>query len=105
MSNGKFSIQVLYPASAAPTFNMDYYINVHVKKATNAFKDAGILSCIVSQLDPSSGYCVSTMMIFESKEAVEKNMSGPVAEELRNDVPNFSSVEPISLAGGVVSML
>ncbi|KAJ5191847.1 uncharacterized protein N7498_010832 [Penicillium cinerascens] len=99
MSSQQVLVQVIYPTSAAPNFNMEYYLNNHIPLVKKRWGPQGLQSCTVIAGAKDTGYHVQAMMIWKNLASFE-NVKG--AEEVREDIKNFTDVAPYRWVGSVV---
>ncbi|KAI1845505.1 hypothetical protein JX266_008363 [Neoarthrinium moseri] len=93
-------INVLYPASAASGFDLDYYLHTHMPLVDKHWRPHGLLGWTVAVMDGStSGYHVQAIMTFEDLEAFESVME---MGEIMADINNFTSARPVRWVGKVV---
>jgi len=93
---------VLYPRKEGSTFNKEYYLKTHMPLAMKNWKDHGLKSYAVSELNADGPYAISTVMEFDSPESVGKALQSEGTKEVMEDVKNFSSETPILVHGNVV---
>jgi uncharacterized protein (TIGR02118 family) len=93
---------VLYPRKEGSTFDKEYYVKTHMPLAMKHWKEHGLKSYAVSELNADSPYSISTVMEFDSVESVGKALQSPGTKEVMDDVKNFSSEAPILVHGSVV---
>ncbi|KAI4919070.1 uncharacterized protein J4E92_008714 [Alternaria infectoria] len=93
---------VLYPRKEGSTFNKEYYLKTHMPLAMKNWKDHGLKSYAVSELNADGPYAISTVMEFDSLESVGKALQSEGTKEVMEDVKNFSSETPILVHGNVV---
>jgi uncharacterized protein (TIGR02118 family) len=97
MEKGMIKITVLYPFSEGKTFNMDYYLNKHLKLVKDSMGDflkavsveKGLAGAFPGSPAP---YFAMGNMYFDSLEEFQKAFAG--AENLMADIPNFTDTEP-----------
>ncbi|KAE8141392.1 hypothetical protein BDV38DRAFT_279292 [Aspergillus pseudotamarii] len=99
MSSEQIFVQVVYPTSAASTFNMEYYLNHHIPLVKKRWGPQGLQSCSVVTGDKDAGYHVQATMVWKNR-ASYGNMTG--VEEVRGDVKNFTDVAPYRWVGSIV---
>jgi uncharacterized protein (TIGR02118 family) len=92
-------LTILYPNTDGATFDLDYYLDVHVpmskryqEPALKSFTvDVGTGTGIPDEKPP---FLVIANLVYESMDAfVEVFM--PHMEELQNDIKNYTNVAPI----------
>lgn len=64
-----------------------------------AWKDFGLLGWEVVHYAEGGPYQISAVLKWESPEAFAKAASGPAAQEVFSDVPNFTTAQPVLLNG------
>ncbi len=97
MKKGMIKITVLYPFSEGKSFNMDYYLNSHLKMVRESMGDflkgvsveKGITGMVPGSPAP---YFALGNMYFDSLETFQKALEG--AGNLMTDIPNFTNTEP-----------
>jgi uncharacterized protein (TIGR02118 family) len=100
------TLNVLYPNRDGATFDMDYYLTSHVPMLKRVFGNA-LKGCTVEQGlgGPAPGskaeFAVLCHLRFDSVESYQQAI-GPVAEQVRNDVANYSSEAPVIQLSDVV---
>lgn len=100
------TLDVVYPNRDGATFDMDYYLASHIPMLRRVLGSA-LKGCIVEQglsgRDPGTKpeFAVLCQLRFESVESFQQAI-GPVAEQIRNDVANYSSDAPITQLSEVI---
>lgn len=97
MEKGMIKITVLYPYSEGKTFNMDYYLNRHLKLVKDSMGDflkavsveKGLAGALPGTQAP---YLAMGNLYFDSLEDFQKAFAG--AGNLMADIPNFTDSEP-----------
>jgi uncharacterized protein (TIGR02118 family) len=100
------SVMVLYPNKPGSRFDMDYYVDRHLKLVRERLAPMGMRSMTYiaeAALDPSAGpqtYRLVADLRFDDMEATRRALEahGP---ETQTDIANFTDVEPIILIGEV----
>jgi uncharacterized protein (TIGR02118 family) len=93
------TVNVLYPNNDGAKFDMDYYLASHIPMLRRELGSA-LKGCVVEQglggRDPGTKaeFAVLCHLRFDSVESYQQAM-GPVGEQVRNDVANYSSEAPI----------
>ncbi len=93
-------VTVMYPESEGATFNMDYYLNSHLKMVEEklggmGLKGARVLKGIAGGTPGSAApYRVMAVVDFESAEAFQAAVSAH-GDEIFGDVPNFTNITPV----------
>jgi uncharacterized protein (TIGR02118 family) len=92
-------VTVLYPNKPDAKFDLDYYVNKHIKTADEKLVSMGMVK---SEVDKGIGgmqagspppYVVMAYMVFNSIEDFQKAL-GAHGDELTADIPNFTNIEP-----------
>lgn len=96
MSSQQVVLQVIYPLSAASSFNMEYYLNSHVPMVKKRWGPQGLQSCVVTTGAKDAGYHVQTTLIWENMASLENVKD---ADVVREDVKNFTDVPPYRWVG------
>lgn len=98
------SLQVIYPITDGTHFDMEYYLDAHMK-IVGAHMGEHIKSTLVTKglaggPDTPPGFYAVASIVFADQAAMDAGMaaSGPVMA----DVPNFTNVRPQVLVGEVV---
>lgn len=92
-------VSVLYPYEEGKKFDMEYYCNKHMPMVKEKLGDVLKGTAVEegrSGLEPGSNptYIAMGHMYFDSLKEFQ-NAFGPHAEEIRNDLPNYTVIEPI----------
>ncbi|GKZ40188.1 hypothetical protein AbraIFM66950_003051 [Aspergillus brasiliensis] len=98
MSPKQVAVQVIYPASAASSFNKEYYLNTHIPLAKSRWGPEGLLSWAVFAGGEGTGYSVQAVLIWKSLEAY----NAQTEEEVVNDIKNFTNVLPYRWIGEII---
>jgi uncharacterized protein (TIGR02118 family) len=91
-------VSVMYPRGPDSTFDMTYYLNIHVplvfQKLGSAVKGAAVEQGL-GGVQPGSPpvYVAMGHLLFESVEAFQQSFA-PHAEELLGDIPNYTNIQP-----------
>ncbi|KAI5376127.1 hypothetical protein J4E82_005122 [Alternaria postmessia] len=93
---------VLYPRKEGSTFDKEYYLKTHMPLAMKHWGPHGLKSYAVSELSADGPYSISSVMEFDSQEAVGKAMQDPGTKEIMDDVKNFTNSEPILVHGNII---
>jgi type IV secretory pathway protease TraF len=89
MSSQQVVLQVIYPPSAASSFNIDYYLNSHVPMVKRRWGPQGPQSCIVTTGMKNAGYHVQTTLVWENMASLENVKD---ADVVREDVKIFTDI-------------
>ena len=94
------SVSVIYPNEPDAKFDMDYYMNSHVKMVRDNWTDMGMkeLKIYKGVSAPRPGtpppYMVIGIMEFDSLD--EFYAAGKASgKEMAQDIPNFTNLEPV----------
>lgn len=95
---------VMYPNEADIKFDESYYVKTHMPLAESIWKSHGLISWRVTKfptaLDGSpSQFLIMATLEWESQESVQTAMQNPSSAEVFADIPNFTNVKPVTLAG------
>lgn len=98
------TVLVMYPNEVDVHFDETYYMKTHVPLIENIWKSHGLISWHVTKfttaLDGSRPqYLVITTLQWKSEESVKAALQNPASAGVFADVPNFTNVKPITLAG------
>jgi uncharacterized protein (TIGR02118 family) len=101
-----FHLSVLYPNAEGATFDVDYYLNTHIPKAVQNWKDNGLVSYEVVQFAPGPDgskppYIVGCHVTWKDAEAFQKAAAAST-KEVTDDVVNFTNQKATIIAGGVI---
>ena len=96
---GMIKITILYPNGEGKTFDMDYYANNHMPMVAELMGDAmkgfaidkGIAGRTPEDAIP---YLAIGYLYFDSLEAYGQAFD-PVAEQILNDIPNYTNIQPV----------
>jgi uncharacterized protein (TIGR02118 family) len=94
------TVTVIYPKGA--DFKMDYYKSTHMPLVQKAWEKYGLKSWKVTQFPADAAFCVQALLEFGSVKDFQDAASGPEAQEVMEDIKNFSDKEPTILAGEVL---
>ncbi|MFT5498702.1 MAG: hypothetical protein ACI9TH_004117 [Kiritimatiellia bacterium] len=93
-------VTVMYPENEDATFDMDYYLNDHLKMVGDRWggmglKGARVLKGVAGG-EPGSAapYRVMAVVDFESLEAFQAAAAAH-GEEIFGDIPNFTNITPV----------
>jgi uncharacterized protein (TIGR02118 family) len=91
-------VSVLYPNGDGATFDYDYYVQKHMPLVADRVGDA--LKGYAVDRGVGGGapgeepaFLAAGHLMFDSLEAYQTGM-GPVADEIRGDVPNYTNTAP-----------
>lgn len=92
-------LSVLYPTTAGATFDHDYYRTVHVPLCVRTWSPIGVE--IDRGLD--GPYVAAVHFTFESLDAMGAALAVDGTTEVRADVGNYTTIEPVRQVSEVVS--
>jgi len=92
-------VTILYPNGDGKKFNMDYYSNKHMPMIASLLGDLLKLFAIDKGIagrtptDPIP-YLAIGYLYFDNLSAYQ-NSFRPNAEKIRNDIPNYTNIQPV----------
>lgn len=102
MSSNRATVVVLYPCTINSTFKLDYYLSTHMPLAARLWARYGLKSWSVTQLSEDALHSIHVPMEWESIESFDIALQNTGTWEVRADVENFSSEEPILIQGNCI---
>jgi uncharacterized protein (TIGR02118 family) len=93
---------VAYPRKEGATFDKNYYLATHMPMVGKHWKKHGLKSYAVTELSADAPYTYTVAMDFESYEGFGAASQDPNMKEIMEDVPKFSSEQPIMLHGNII---
>lgn len=107
IKKGMIKMAIYYPAGEGKTFDMDYYVDKHMAMAAELMGDSlkamvidKSLSGATPETDPP--YVAVGYFYFDSMTAFQEAM-GPISPKLREDVPNYTNIQPVIQISEVVT--
>lgn len=102
-----YVMSICYPNTPDIKFDTTYYLNEHMRKCWDLFKERGLRSFEVIKYESDDRgtkplYLIGTTLVWSSAEALWTGFGDPEAQALLEDVPNFTNVQPIMFAGNVI---
>ncbi|KAJ5152296.1 hypothetical protein N7492_010591 [Penicillium capsulatum] len=99
-----FHAAVMYPEEPGLTFDESYYLQTHMPLVDRVWKKHGLQSWKIIKytkaMDGSPAkFRISAALVWESEEALRKALADPETPSVFEDIPNFTNVSPITLAG------
>ncbi|MEQ9422803.1 MAG: EthD family reductase [Cyclobacteriaceae bacterium] len=96
---GLIKVTILYPNRDGSTFDMDYYTNKHMPMVADLLGDAMKFLEIDEGIggrspDESMPYLAIGYLYFD-KLSDYQDAFGPVAEQILNDIPNYTNIQPV----------
>lgn len=106
IKKGMIKVTILYPNGDGNTFDMDYYSNKHMPMVAGLLGDSLKLFAIDKGIagstpDEAIPYLAIGYLFFDKLSAYQ-NSFGPNAEEIINDIPNYTNIQPVVLISEVI---
>ena len=106
IKKGMIKVTILYPNSEGKKFDMDYYSTKHMPMVAQLLGDSLKLLSIdkgVSGAAPNSpATYVAIGYLYFDRLSAYLNAFAPVAEKIRNDIPNYTDIKPVIQISEVV---
>ncbi|KAH6974537.1 hypothetical protein BKA56DRAFT_619479 [Ilyonectria sp. MPI-CAGE-AT-0026] len=101
------TLTFLYPNDADATHDLEYYKNFHMPLMQKHWTKYGLKRWTVSELLPNADgsplpYVFYGVIELESVEQLQAAFLDAAADEMANDVKNYTSVKPVVLVGKIV---
>jgi uncharacterized protein (TIGR02118 family) len=92
-------VAVMYPQSEGKSFNLEYYMNKHMKLVKEKLGSLGLVSSEVDVGISGMGYSPPPYfalgyLIFDTVEKFQAAFD-KVGDELLADIPNYTNTEPV----------
>jgi uncharacterized protein (TIGR02118 family) len=106
IKKGMIKVTILYPNGDGKKFDMDYYSNKHMPMVASLFGD----SLKLYEIDKGIGgrtpddpipYLAIGYFYFDRLSAYQ-NAFRPNAEKIRNDIPNYTNIQPVIQVSEVI---
>ncbi|KAJ5160061.1 uncharacterized protein N7482_007065 [Penicillium canariense] len=102
-----YTAVVAYPNEPDTKFDIDYYLQSHMPLVAKLWGPVGLKSWKVAKYDSditgaSPKYLITATLVWESEEAGTAAVKSESAPTIFGDIPNFTNVQPITLAGSVI---
>ncbi|KAJ5782471.1 hypothetical protein N7457_004245 [Penicillium paradoxum] len=99
-----YTVTILYPNEDGITFDEDYYLRTHMPLVDRVWKSQGLTNARVARFSADLAgqrpqYLIMAILDWESEDAMKAATQGPSASEVFADIPKFTNVKPITLAG------
>ncbi len=92
------SFVVAYPTTAGASFDADYYLATHMPLVHEHFGPLGMTGARVLFPDqPDAPFAAVTTLEFADEAAFAAATSAPGAATVFGDVPNFTSITPVTM--------
>jgi len=99
IKKGMIKVTILYPNGDGKKFDMDYYSNKHMPMIASLLGDSLKLFAIDKGIagrtaaDPIP-YLAIGYLYFDNLSAFQNSFK-PNAEKIRNDIPNYTNIQPV----------
>ena len=96
---GMIKVTILYPNGEGKKFDMDYYANKHMPMVASLLGDSLKFYEIDKGMagrtptDPIPYLAIG--YLYFDKLSAYRNSFGPNAEKIRNDIPNYTNIQPV----------
>ena len=102
-----YTITVLFPNEEDAKYDKKYYVEHHMPLIERHWKKYGVQSWSVTDFCPGPDgadpiYTFGSVVIWESKQGVEKAFQSAEVAEVMSDVTNFSNKQPVFLFGSQI---
>lgn len=99
LKKGMIKVTILYPNGEGKKFDMDYYSNKHMPLVANLLGDSLKLFEIDKGIagrtpDEPIPYLAIGYLYFDNLSAYQHSFR-PHAEKIRNDIPNYTNIQPV----------
>ena len=101
MANQGTQVIVLYPRKDGSKFDLDYYHATHMPLVKDTWTKHGLKSFSIVQLAPDNQYTIAAILDFENQKGLGEAMGDPATKKVMDDITNFSSEQPVLVAGNV----
>jgi uncharacterized protein (TIGR02118 family) len=99
VKNGTIKVTILYPNGDGKKFDMDYYANKHIPMVAgllgDSLKMATIDKGIAGGMPGASAPFAAIGYLYFDKLSTYQNSFKPVADQIRNDIPNYTNIQPV----------
>ena len=97
---------VLYPNKPDITFDLSYYLTIHMKMAEKLWGPLGMKTWVATQFQAGADgtkppFFLSAVSEWTSREASEAAFASEAGETLLKDIQNFTNATPVLLTGDV----
>jgi uncharacterized protein (TIGR02118 family) len=93
-------LSVLYPVTKGADFDHDYYVTTHVPLVTEIWGLPDNSSTIEKGV--SGPYVAAVHFVFEDVEKMNAARSASRSAEVRADVPNYTTIQPVMQISEIV---
>ncbi|KZZ96118.1 Dimeric alpha-beta barrel [Moelleriella libera RCEF 2490] len=91
------SVTILYPSGH--DFDLKYYLDTHMPLVSAQWKQDGLRSWEITQLDAGQPFQVQALLRWDSVAAWDAASTGPHGESVFADIPNFTTAQPVAVKG------
>lgn len=94
---------VIYPVGEQYKFDNEYYLKKHMPLVKETWGAHGLTSYKIIQLEPSTGYQMQAVLVWESVEKMTAAIQNTeLATKVMGDIPNFTNAQPLRLLGAEI---
>lgn len=95
---------VMYPNNDDIHFDREYYMKSHMPLVEKTWKKYGLTNWHVTEYSKALDggkppYLIAARLEWESEESLQNALKDPDAAKIFEDVPAFTNVKPITMAG------
>jgi uncharacterized protein (TIGR02118 family) len=99
IKKGMIKVTILYPNGEGKKFDMDYYATKHMPMVAGLLGDSlkllGIDKGIAGRAPGDPIPYLAVGYLYFNKLSEFRNSFGPHAEKIRNDIPNYTNIQPV----------
>ncbi len=99
IKKGMIKVTLLYPNGEGKTFDMNYYSNKHMPMVASLLGDSlkhlAIDRGIAGRTPEDSVPYLAIGYLYFDKLSAYQNSFGPNVEQIVNDVPNYTNIQPV----------
>ena len=96
-------LSILFPRGDGANFNVEYFLNTHVPLVLKHYKPLGLKSYTIVKLADDAPFGGAFVSEWDSHDDIKKALGSAGSEEIKADVKNFTTVEPVVSGGEVVA--
>ena len=108
IKKGMIKVTLLYPNGDGKTFDMDYYKNTHMPMVARLLGDSlkmlAIDKGLAGRTPDDAIPNLAVGYLYFDKLSAYQNSFGPNAEQIVNDIPNYTNIQPIVQVSEVVQI-
>ncbi|OJJ83094.1 uncharacterized protein ASPGLDRAFT_36556 [Aspergillus glaucus CBS 516.65] len=94
-------VLVVYPSG--PSFDLDYYLKIHMPLVSSTWESSGLLGWDVLTFPADAPYQVQATLRWKSLDDFNAAAAGEATKTIFGDIPNFTTAQPILLKGDVIA--